>query len=202
MEMQISREDLWTESIFYIQVPEVDNRGIIDFAIEKKKVEPGTNRSNYGGWQYDVVKGQCEALDDMFMKMEHAVNHVFNDVFKAQIDMGLANAWLNWNERGNTNTVHTHPGSLYSGVYYITGNGSQEMGSISFIRENAHSVENIFTGELRDYRDRDPTFICDKHIPPRESTGIIFSPWLQHEVTPNMTDEPRIVVGMNFNARQ
>ena len=202
MEMQISREDLWTESIFYIHVPEVDNRGIIDFVIEKKKVEPGINRSNYGGWQYDVVKGQCEALDDMFMKMEYAVNHVFNDVFKAQIDIGLANAWLNWNERGNTNTVHTHPGSLYSGVYYITGNGSPEMGSISFVRENAHSVENIFTGELRDYRDRDRTFICDKHIPPSESTGIIFSPWLQHEVTPNMTDEPRIVVGMNFNVRQ
>jgi uncharacterized protein (TIGR02466 family) len=202
MEMHISREDLWTESIFYIQVPEVDNQGIIDFAFDKKKVEPGTNRSNYGGWQYDITKGQCEALDDMFMKMEHAVNHVFNDVFKAQIDIGLANAWLNWNERGNTNTVHTHPGSLYSGVYYITGNGSIEMGSISFVRENAHSVENIFTGELRDYHDRDPTFICDKHIPPSESTGIIFSPWLQHEVTPNMTDEPRIVVGMNFNVRQ
>ena len=202
MEMHISREDLWTESIFYIQVPEVDNQGIIDFAFDKKKVEPGTNRSNYGGWQYDITKGQCEALDDMFMKMEHAVNHVFNDVFKAQIDIGLANAWLNWNERGNTNTVHTHPGSLYSGVYYITGNGSIEMGSISFVRENAHSVENIFTGELRDYHDRDPTFICDKHIPPSESTGIIFSPWLQHEVTPNMTDEPRIVVGMNFNVRR
>ena len=202
MEMHISREDLWTESIFYIQVPEVDNQGIIDFAFNKKKVEPGTNRPNYGGWQYDITKGQCEALDDMFMKMEYAVNHVFNDVFKAQIDIGLANAWLNWNERGNTNTVHTHPGSLYSGVYYITGNGSTEMGSISFVRENAHSVENIFTGELRDYHDRDPTFICDKHIPPSESTGIIFSPWLQHEVTPNMTDEPRIVVGMNFNVRQ
>ena len=33
MEMHISREDLWTESIFYIQVPEVDNRGIIDLHI-------------------------------------------------------------------------------------------------------------------------------------------------------------------------
>ena len=37
MDMHITREDLWTESIFYIQVPEVDNRGIIDFAFDKKK---------------------------------------------------------------------------------------------------------------------------------------------------------------------
>lgn len=205
-EMAINRIDLWTESIFQVMVPDVDNASILEFALDKRTQDAGIVRSNLGGWQFDIDMNMCGAIDDMVDKIEHGLNHIFNDVFDIKINLGLANAWLNINNLGHKNSVHTHPGCIFSGVYYVTGKASPEDGEINFLREGAHSLETLFTQSqiMSEYSrtERDPMFRVAAAIPSLASRALLFAPYLMHEVRTNLNNEDRLVIGMNFNERK
>lgn len=202
LEMQINRHDIWCDSIFNAYIPEVDNRGILNFYEEMRSKEEGITRSNIGGWQFDVGFNMCEALDDMFHKVEHAVNHIFKEVLRIDQNVVLANAWLNSNQYGHGNCLHTHPGSVFSGVYYINGDGKIDNGTINFVRDNGHSIESalVMSDRLRDYSQekRDYSWKVACAMPARESHALLFGPWVLHEVVRNLTQEDRVVVGLNF----
>lgn len=202
LEMTIGRHDVWTDTIFDAHVPGVDNRAILDFYEETQSKEQGIIRSNVGGWQFDVGYNMCPALDDMFDKVVYAVNHIFHNVLKIDEEVVLANAWLNSNQYGNKNSLHTHPGSIFSGVYYINGNGDEENGQINFCRADAHSIEStlIMSDKLREYSssERDKSWRVAASLPAVESHALLFAPWMVHEVTRNFQYFDRVVVGLNF----
>jgi uncharacterized protein (TIGR02466 family) len=200
LEMKIDRHDLWCDTMFNVSVPQVDNQAILDFYHDLRSKNQGIVRSNRGGWQCDVGFNMCQALDDMFHKVEYAATHIFRDVLGIQENLVLANAWLNSNQYGNSNSLHTHPGALFSGVYYVNGNGDDDNGTIGFCREGAHSVEQTLTTteRTREYHERDRSWRVAHSVPAAESHALLFAPWIVHEVTTNLTDFDRLVVGLNF----
>jgi len=202
LEMSIKRRVLWSESIFETKLPEIDNRDILNYYQHLKSIDPGIQRSNVGGWQKEVGFGDCDGLDDMFDKITHVVNHIFTDVFKMDENLMVSNAWLNSNNTNHKNSLHTHPGCLFSGVYYVTGQNEPECGNINFCRDLAHSVENTLTisQKTRQYcfGEREKFWNTSQSLPAIESNAYLFAPWLVHEVSPNFTDTDRVVIGMNF----
>jgi len=202
LEMSIKRRVVWSESIFETKLPEIDNQDILNYYHYLKSNDPGVQRSNVGGWQKEIEFGACKGLDDMFDKITHAVNHIFTDIFKMDESLMVANAWLNSNNKGHRNSLHTHPGCLFSGVYYVTGKGEPQCGNINFCRDLAHSVENTLTisEKTRQYseKEREKFWNTSQSLPAIESNAYLFAPWLIHEVSTNFTDEDRVVIGMNF----
>ncbi len=49
------------------------------------------------------------------------------------------NAWININQKNNSNQVHTHPACILSGVYYIKT--PKECGNIQFM----HPAQDMIT---------------------------------------------------------
>ena len=197
MDMNIQRKDIFVESIFDVEVPDVDTDGIYAFFMEAKKNHGGISRSNYGGWQFDMKTDMCPAYDDLLQKLDMAANHIVKNVFKMDLEVFVCNSWLNHSLKGGMNSIHTHPGALLSGAFYIKTN--DKTGDINFIRESAHAIENTLHYLNQDYirQQRDKLWMTNHTRPPKQNHAYMFSPWLMHEVMENMTNDDRLVAGFN-----
>ena len=209
-EININRVRLWEECYFDLTLPEVDNDAIIGFYEEIEKKEEGQKRSNIGGWQREVTQGECPAYDHMLYLTEVAVTDIFQNVFKINTEIVVANSWLNSNILGESNSFHTHPGCLFSGVYYVNASEHKENGSINFVNPNHHVIEDyiqniplripgLSAAEVSKIYD-DKIFTSHEHAEPKVSHAYVFPPWLGHEVRKNPHAFNRLVVGINFKA--
>lgn len=200
-EMEIKRNIMWSSSLFDVTVPDVDNDGLIRF-VEDMKQNEGVERSNIGGWQYDVRYGLCPQLDDLLDKLAHAATHIWSEVYRIPERLKIANCWLNSNEFGHGNALHTHPGAQMSGVYYINVDGGSDNGVINLVREGHHSIEQHITlteaSRSLTHGERDPEFTTSFALPPQQSHAYLFSSWQQHEVRRNLQDYNRLSLAFNF----
>ena len=203
--MNIVIHAAFIDALFQIQLQEeINNQNIIDYKNYIKSKEPeGVIRSNDEGWQLDIPRGVCHEIEKMVCLMEDNVTDIFNNVYGFDTKIQLANMWLNENPRGGSNAYHTHPGCIFSGVYYIAATGDPEQGQICIQRDShhvyadlntrSHKVEpqgNVDSPEIRTHAN----FIA------QEGSAYVFPPHFNHMVTKNNTDISRVVMGMNFQA--
>lgn len=210
-QLHISRQILWSDSIFEIKIPNPDNQAVVDFYELASKSHKGDSRSNIGGWQFAMKTGMCEEYDKIMDRIVEGVNHIANSVMNMDLDLKLSNSWINTNRIGAKNAFHTHPGCLFSGVYYVKVPKTGDPGMINFVREGHHLIEStlaFFANHYSEKRlvngtdDRDPQWLSHMCIPPIESTAFIFPSWYGHEVYASLAEkEDRIAVGMNFSPR-
>ncbi|MBU6172972.1 MAG: hypothetical protein KGQ60_04175, partial [Planctomycetes bacterium] len=99
-------------------------------------------------------------------------------------------AWANVSQRGHYHRMHNHPGSAWSGCYYVHGT----------------SNPNSLAGTLELYDPRPFTEMVDVPgkpygqrivIRPEPGLLILFPGWLYHFVHPVDSDEPRISIAFN-----
>lgn len=208
-EINIKRVRLWEECYFDLTLPEVDNDAIIGLYERLEKEEGGQQKSNIGGWQREVQPGECAAYDHMLYLTEVAVTDLFKNVFEVDMDIEVANSWLNSNILGESNAFHTHPGCLFSGVYYVNASKDKENGSINFVNPSHHVIEDFIatlplrapiTNEEARNLYKDKIFTSHQHADPQVNHAYVFPPWLGHEVRKNPHAFNRLVVGINFKA--
>lgn len=193
--MKIIRRTLWSNDIFELHLPNIDNDSIKQYYIEKKKQFPeGVRRSNRGGWQFDIPAGECKAIDELVYNIEVATQELFYNTFKLDFEIRMALCWLNSNPKFASNAMHTHPKSIFSGVYYIDVVDVREQGAIRFLRNER--VEFIL--DQSECKTPDPLFTSDVQFPPKKSHAYLFAPWLMHEVEPNQLDTERLILAFNF----
>ena len=88
----------------------------------------------------------------------------------------LHNLWINKNLKNNYNTLHTHPGSQFSGSYYV--DVKKNGGDLVFFRNDISNsmldVDGIILSS--DFTQR-------YYIKPLKNQLILFSSNLQHMVT-------------------
>ena len=117
-------------------------------------------------------------------------------------ELEFANVWINMNNKGGYNEVHTHPGCIMSGVYYVKV-PKGECGEIAFHRDGMdayllHSLgvaEDMSTGEA-------PHCSATWGYPPIENRLFVFPAWLSHGVRENLTDEDRISISFNLVSKR
>ncbi|MBT7761011.1 MAG: hypothetical protein HN732_27000, partial [Rhodospirillaceae bacterium] len=98
--------------------------------IEARMVShPSTAHSNLGGWQssWDLADWGGAAAHEVLEHAKTVAGRMTCDrQGKAvQVDWQL-NAWANVNGPGHGNEFHTHPGSFWSGTYYVDDGGIGE----------------------------------------------------------------------------
>lgn len=193
--MEICRQKMWGDDIFEIHVPNVDNDAIKDYYTIKRKETPGIIRSNRGGWQNVVPYGDCKEIDDLVYKLEMCAQHIFYTVFKFDFEIRLSLCWLNASQKHASNIMHTHPNSVFSGVYYIDVETCYEQGVLRFVRRD---ISTEFIIDAIEDRTFDTLFTNQFKVLPKKSYAYLFAPWTMHEVEPNQLDNERLVLGFNF----
>ncbi|HTR83337.1 MAG TPA: putative 2OG-Fe(II) oxygenase, partial [Reyranella sp.] len=92
----------------------------------REKTNPGTQHSNLGGWQSDWEMerwGGAPAIK-LLAVGRNTANRVTTDRAGQPVAVTWrANMWANINRAGHGNEFHSHPGSFWSGVYYVDDGG-------------------------------------------------------------------------------
>jgi uncharacterized protein (TIGR02466 family) len=157
---------------------------------------PSTARSNIGGWRSapDLLDWPGDAVAELGAIVRQAIEAMikatagpigFDGYFKVS-------AWANLLRAGNYNTLHAHPESAWSGVYFVDAGepaAADELGGVLELRDPRPAVEMVpapgwpFGNPLR--------------IQPETGLMVLFPSWLYHQVHPYLGQRPRIAVAFN-----
>jgi uncharacterized protein (TIGR02466 family) len=189
---ELKEVNLFKDSLFESTI-EYDNKLLLKEidTIDKSTLEIV---SNCGGWQSkSYYIGINPIIDDLFNNkiikyLPEALN--IYKVNKNSKDISL-NYWININGKYNYNKIHDHNDSILSGVYYVKVPSNS--GDIIFYKD---SLDRLI--ERTEYN----AYNCATYrYKIQENKMILFSPYLKHEVTQNLTkdeDDKRVSIAFNL----
>lgn len=197
-----------TELIFPTPVWKFDNVGVdkqslTDFVYHVKSEDPvGRKQSNSGGWQsHDFIdrvmdNNPLKEIRDKIMERAYACadEFGFNDYTLKMINM-----WININGKGATNHLHSHPGGVLSGAYYLKLPDCC-YGHLTFIRDLNYSQMKEYWGDGDNVHRWDHMNETEHDVFPEVDQLVIFPSWLQHAVTASSGDGDRISISFNITA--
>ena len=176
----------------------------------REKSHPGTQHSNLGGWQSDWEMdrwGGAGAIKLLAIGRNTANRITTNRQGQPVSVTWRANMWATVNRTGHGNEFHSHPGSFWSGVYYVD-DGYGEGGGIG--------TDPSLGGELEFMDPRGPgpamyapqlafatpggrSVGASEIVPPRAGRLVMFPAWLLHQVRPYRGDAERISIAFNLS---
>ena len=158
---------------------------------------PTVAKTNIGGWHsaYGKLEFCGEAGETLVRHMHAMADEATARVLK---DYGHAprtfdwrlDAWANVNRAGDFNQMHTHPGSTWSGVYYVdTGVDAAAEAAPLHIFDPCQGRANTFLPGLA------PSSFT---VRPVAGEMVIFPSYLAHMVFPHQGPRPRISIAFNM----
>lgn len=184
---------LFSDFFFVTNFEDSDNKAIMDYFLSLEAENNGRVISNQGGFQTnDLIKGSCIALDDVINKTRVHIESLSDRLGFANLE--ISNVWGNVNRKHCYNGVHVHSNAIVSAVYYVKAEPDQ--GDLVFIRDKypAEYIRKFY----RTY-ENEHNRLEMRHTP---KTGdlILFPAWVEHSVSANKTDMPRVSFAMNIDA--
>lgn len=164
---------------------------MIDYCLDLENNFSGVEKTNAGGWQSDNLSGEIPQLNELFKKIIES-SKKFRDTmgFKKVLQPKILNLWININYQHCYNVVHTHPGSIFSGVFYLQCNPSS--GNLVFV--NPYDFINI-PQHIETYNEYNSAKWL---VVPEVQKLVMFPSYLRHYVDANKTLEKRISVSFNI----
>jgi uncharacterized protein (TIGR02466 family) len=187
----------WTKDLNYPTIKEK----FVDICYEELDKNPsGVKKSNMGGWQSDC--NWIESPEKIFYKnyIVDRIQNILDEKFKISKKhiIQFGNCWININEEGNYNDIHTHPQCDFSGVFYVKC--SDNSGEINFINERKHVdytvMETIDKSITSGYN-----LASGYWIAPEEGMMILFPSSIPHSVGVNNTNETRVSISFNLKIK-
>jgi uncharacterized protein (TIGR02466 family) len=160
--------------------------------INWSRQDKGVQKTNVNGWHSPTdmhLKPEYKMLVDLLHKAQH---FIYNDELLDN-EPFLGNMWANINPPGGYNRAHTHPNSLWSGVYYVKA----PINSGHLKIEDPKPSINI--SRPRRKQGQLPKHLWNEvHFEPIAGRLIMFPSWLNHCVDTNQSNDIRISVSFNF----
>ena len=173
------------------------NEALAALILARRAAGPEAHLSNVGGWQShpDLFDGPAPCLGTLRRHIVSLMRVVMaapagGDLTRVEGQLGLT-GWANVNRDGDFNRVHDHPGSHWSGVYYVSlgepDPGTELNGAIEFLdpRPSANlPIPGYRTGSAM-------------AVNPTAGEFILFPSWIQHYVMPFRGRGERISIAFN-----
>jgi uncharacterized protein (TIGR02466 family) len=163
------------------------------FCMLARNDSTGKIASNEGGWQSKDYYYQ--QLEDTPLKL--ILDLILDNMNSCMRDLGspasvrFSNIWININQAGNSNKLHSHGGVL-SGAFYVTA--PVDSGPIYISR--AFDLANWFYGCIMSQHNTDAS-VTEMHLTPSEKMLVLFPSWLPHGVKPHNSEKERISISFN-----
>jgi uncharacterized protein (TIGR02466 family) len=188
-----------------ISDPTMTNTELTSLILEREQINPSHDHANFGGWHSasDLLEWPGTAvatvrgwITDALQRIVQASAQLPESQARSAPPRGAfrISAWANVARRGNYHRMHNHPGSAWSGCYYVTGTGS----------------DDSLAGVLEFYDPRPFTEMVDVPgspygqrmlIRPTPGLLVLFPSWLYHFVHPTAAESPRISIAFNATWR-
>ena len=172
------------------------NQGLKEIILAAEAGKPSTGRSNIGGWRsgHDLLAQPEAAMESLRNEIRDAIGQVIQATAGANGFSGhfAINGWANVLRRGNYNTLHNHPESAWSGVYYVdigTQSAEQPLSGMLEFMDPRPFVEMVSTPGM--------PFGLPVRIQPEAGLMVIFPSWLYHHVHAYVGEGARIAIAFN-----
>ena len=153
--------------------------------------------SNVGGYQskdLDLTDLELQPLISHIEKETLNFSRMFNMTYSS---FKMSNMWININGYKDYNRNHHHPGSLFSGVYYIST--PKDCGNIRFLNGHEKTMSYDWVGHFKDYNNYNA---LQWFLPSEKYKCYIFPSYLTHFVEPNLNSkEERISISFNISLK-
>jgi uncharacterized protein (TIGR02466 family) len=156
----------------------------------------GVSKSNHGGWHSEVGQlefcgepGHCliQHMHEMADEATQRLAAEFGE--KSPPVEWRITAWANINCRGDFNKTHVHPGSTWSGTYYVDAGASDEINSTPLhLFDPCPGRSSAFL----------PSIPMSIYIRPRPGLTVLFPSYVPHTVFPHDGDGERISIAFNL----
>lgn len=171
---------------------------------ERAKDEEGIQRSNVrslGGWhsKNELHKNiEFKTLTDRILNSAANISQTLG--YHNDFELGIDNMWAITNPPGSFNRAHIHPGSLWSGVYYVQA--PENAGQIEFIEPRTEHL--IKQAKFQPNKTRPKECWTKVRFQPEPGKMLFFPSWLYHSVEPNLSVEKgdrsdRVIVSYNLS---
>lgn len=172
------------------------NRELRRIILEKEAVEPTDDYSNVGGWhsRQDLWEWQAPEIGVLKGWIMDAVKHMIGVTTEGAAPSGriAVTAWANVSRRGHYHRVHNHPGSAWSGVYYVDAGTEAPGQRLSGILELCDP--RPFTEMVASPGNKFGQRVIFR---PEAGMMVLFPSWLYHFVNPYFGDGERISIAFN-----
>lgn len=188
---------------------DIDIREMQKICYEVAEMMPGKSRSNRGVKNYQSPDFSAEQIiksgqeGDEFAKalvqIKALANQAFDTFESFATTLVFANTWININNKGGYNEIHTHPGALLSGVLYVKVPPEGDAGALCFHRNSmeSYTIQSLGISQATT-RAKTPHALPNKTYMPKEGKVILFPAWVCHGVRENTTDDDRISISFNL----
>jgi|ETNmetMinimDraft_21_1059911.scaffolds.fasta_scaffold13134_5 uncharacterized protein (TIGR02466 family) len=186
---------LFPSTLHAYDVKDFDKEELVDYIYGEYDSDPkGRVISNRGGWQssFDYTYGPNPILDAVERTLRH---EFFSITLKYGQEFHIEDLWININKPGSFNHKHDHPGSVFSGVFWI--NAPKDSGQLVFDNPNTFTMWD----EMSSYSDQFQKILPVHpayYMTPTEGMIILFPSSLYHKVDVNQSEEDRISVSFNI----
>ena len=173
--------------------------------LARAETHPSTSHSNLGGWQstWDIVEwGGPEAKTILAFSRQFADKLTADRHGKPAPQNWRMNAWANVNRQHHGNEFHTHPGCVWSAVYYVDDGGIADdplLGGQLEIQDPRGVAPAMYRPDLVPNVPGGAAFGASEMIGPAAGTMLMFPSWLSHAVRPYMGEKVRISIAINLS---
>jgi uncharacterized protein (TIGR02466 family) len=196
MELEVTKA--FPTIICQLRVPDAEamNQGLEAIILLEEGSYSSLGRSNIGGWHSrpDFLNRPEAAVGALTSWVTWVVSQMVDattglGAFKGQLSVW---AWATICREGAYHAPHSHPGSAWSGVYYVDAGGFNPNRPLSGVLEFLDprvGVEAVST-------PGDP-YGEPVRVRPESGLLVVFPSWLYHWVHPYADQSPRIAVSFN-----
>jgi uncharacterized protein (TIGR02466 family) len=162
------------------------------YCFQLQKNNKGRAKSNVGGWQSEDLFDEHPIIIQLKNNIVKHINN-FSKEFNFNKKLKLSNLWVNINGYKDSNEIHTHPSSFFSGVFYVKA--PKKSGKLTFLNPNRNFMEWVFDKNVTSYIQNNSSIWS---FEPEENMLYIFPSFLEHKVTPHINKtEKRISISFN-----
>lgn len=197
---------LFATPVAALMLPDAEARNaeLEEIILRRRAEHDSIGASNIGGWHSsrDLPKWGGKRIEEVLTVARSVVTQMTSDRDGKPVRPDwLVEAWANVNAAGDSNSCHYHPGSFWSGSYYVRDGGCADDPSLGGEFEMfdprgpapmMHAPSLKFAGE--DGRSAGSA----ETIRPRAGLMFIFPSFLLHAVRPYLGTQLRISVAFNF----
>jgi uncharacterized protein (TIGR02466 family) len=198
---------LFATPVAVVEVPDAAalNAELRRAILAQEKASPGTQHSNLGGWQssWDMDRWGGAAAARLLDVARGVINGLTCDRQGRAVTIAWkANIWANVNRAGHGNEFHFHPGSFWSGVYYVEDGGigaDPSLGGELEFMDPRGAAPAMYAPNLAWNVPGGRSMGACETIPPRAGRMVLFPAWMLHAVRPYRGSAERISVAFNLS---
>lgn len=205
--MEIAVRGLFATPVAAVELPDAAarNRELAEIILGRRAEHPSVQASNAGGWHSDreIADWGGARAREVLTYARSVASQLTADRQGERVNPAWTlRAWANVNGPGDGNLCHYHPGSFWSGTYYVDDGGcaaDPALGGEFEMLDPRGTGPGMYAPALKFAGEDGASVGNAESIRPRPGLLFLFPSWLQHQVRPYRGTGLRISIAFNLS---